>query len=145
MSFRELNNPPESTRAALATEEIQQTTENLSMARNVTGRHIKNFVARKSVLARSLTVSIKKVLFDRGIFRYNLGNILHYVFCCASCKRVRQLAKNSNFYRSHMLYDEGEEKLQEELDCITFLKSIRQLKLLTQVLLTRKQKLMLRF
>ena len=44
-----------------------------------------------------------------------------------------------------MLYDQGEGKLQEELDCITFLKTIRQLKLLTQVLLTRKQKLMLRF
>ena len=92
-----------------------------------------------------MTVSIKKVLFERGIFRYNLGNILHYVFCCASCKRIRQRAKTSNSYRSHMLYGEGEEKLQEELDCITFLKSIRQLKLLTQVLLTRKQKLMLRF
>ena len=111
----------------------------------MTGRQVKNFVAKKSVLARSLTASIKKILFDRGVFRYNLSNILHFVFCCASCKRIRQLAKNSNYYRSHMLYGEGEGKLQEELDCITFLKSIRQLKLLTQVLLTRKQKLMLRF
>ena len=112
---------------------------------SVTIQRLKCFVAKKNVLRHSLTLSIKKLLFDRGVFRYPLKTVLHYVFCCASCRRIKQNAKSSNHFRWHMLYDQGEGKLQEELDCITFLKTIRQLKLLTQVLLTRKQKLMLRF
>ncbi len=47
--------------------------------------------------------------------------------------------------RKHKLFEKGKKKLFGELDCISIIKAIRQLKLLTQVFLNDKQKLLLRF
>jgi len=45
----------------------------------------------------------------------------------------------------HYIYRKGEKKLQAELNCIQIIKGMRQLKLMTEVLLSQKQKMLLKF
>ena len=81
---------------------------------------------------------------ERRVFRYNYGNIFHYIFCCVPCRTKKTLRHKPRF-REHLYYKVGEEKLLEELDCVTMIKAIRQLRILTQVLLTKKQKFLIKF
>ena len=83
------------------------------------------FVAKKDKLGGTATSSLKNLLFDRGQFRYSMKHICHYILSCARCRTLRLYKRTNDFYRSHMLYAAGENKLQDELDCITFLKAIR--------------------
>ena len=48
-------------------------------------------------------------------------------------------------FRDHLYFEIGQEKLLEELDWVTIIKAVRQLKLLTQVLLSKKQKFLMKF
>lgn len=50
-----------------------------------------------------------------------------------------------NGYRQHLYFEIGEEKLLEELDCVTIIKAVRQLKLITAVLLNKRQKFLMKF
>ena len=83
-------------------------------------------------------------LINRQRFIYSALDILRYLRDFVFCRRLHNL-RHSHRYKKHFLFAKGQEKLDEELNVITLLKSIRQLKLLTQVLLNQKQKLMLRF
>ena len=47
--------------------------------------------------------------------------------------------------KKHYQFNEGEDKLFDELDVITLLKTMRRVKLLSQTLLTQSQKMILRF
>jgi len=47
--------------------------------------------------------------------------------------------------KKHYQFNEGEDKLFDELDVITLLKTMRRVKLLAQTLLTQQQKMVLRF
>ena len=53
--------------------------------------------------------------------------------------------RRKKYFRDHVYFDVGQEKLQEELDWVTIIKSIRRLKILTQLLLTKKQKFLMKF
>jgi hypothetical protein len=48
-------------------------------------------------------------------------------------------------HRVHYHFKEGEEKLNDELDVVNLLKTMRRVKLLTQTLMTQTQKMVLRF
>ena len=47
--------------------------------------------------------------------------------------------------KKHYQFNEGEDKLFDELDVITLLKTMRRVKLLAQTLLTQQQKMVLKF
>lgn len=47
--------------------------------------------------------------------------------------------------RNHYLYEKGSSKLAKELDVISILKTLRRVKMLTQTLITQRQKMLLRF
>ncbi|CAI2387803.1 unnamed protein product [Moneuplotes crassus] len=81
---------------------------------------------------------------ERRVLRYGYSDILHYIFCCVICRRKKSMRLLPRF-REHLYYEIGQEKLLEELDCVTIIKSVRQLKLLTLVLLTKSQKFMMKF
>jgi hypothetical protein len=44
-----------------------------------------------------------------------------------------------------LYFEVGEEKLYDELDCVNMIKSMRQLRIMTQILLTKNQKFMIKF
>ena len=48
-------------------------------------------------------------------------------------------------FRDHLYFEIGQEKLLEELDCVSIIKAVRQLKILTLVLLNKRQKFMMKF
>ena len=48
-------------------------------------------------------------------------------------------------FRDHVYFSVGQEKLHNELDCVTIIKSIRKLRILTHLLLTKKQKFLIKF
>ncbi|CAI2359482.1 unnamed protein product [Moneuplotes crassus] len=81
---------------------------------------------------------------ERKVFKYGYKDILHYLFCCAFCRRKRSMRLKPGF-REHLYFEIGQEKLLDELDCVTIIKAVRQLKLLTAVLLNKRQKFLMKF
>ena len=82
-------------------------------------------------------------LINRKRFNYMLRDILEYLIRCM-CLRKLKFKKHSGSrkdwdqkIKKHYQFNEGEDKLFDELDVITMLKSMRRIKLLTQTLLTQ--------
>ncbi|CAI2387341.1 unnamed protein product [Moneuplotes crassus] len=87
----------------------------------------------------------EKSMRERRVFKYGYFHIFHYLCCCRLvCRRKRNM-RLMPYFRDQLYYNIGEEKLLEELDCVTIIKAVRQLKLLTAVLLTKKQKFLMKF
>ncbi len=83
-------------------------------------------------------------LINRQRFNYTAKDILTYIFKCLCCRRKESL-RDSDQNLKHFLFDKAEEKLESELDIITLLKSMRKLKLMTQAILTQKNRMLLKF
>ena len=81
---------------------------------------------------------------ERRVFKYGYCSILHYMLWWVPWRKKRSLRKNPVF-RSHAYFRVGQEKLLEELDWVTIIKAIRQLKILTQVLLNKDQRFLIKF
>ena len=82
-------------------------------------------------------------LINRKRFHYKLKDIFEYLIRCL-CLRKLKFKKYIGSRRDwdqkikkHYQFNEGEDKLFDELDVITLLKSMRRVKLLTQTLLTQ--------
>ena len=86
----------------------------------------------------------EKSMRERRVFKYGYLDILHYLFCWVICRRKRTLSKKPKF-RDHLYFEVGHEKLLDELDWVTIIKSIRKLEILTQILLNKRQKFMMKF
>jgi hypothetical protein len=76
-------------------------------------------------------------MINRRRYRYTGSDILEYLFKCL-CLRNLKLKKFEGSkeewhfkYKKHFQFQEGEEKLNNELDVITLLKSMRRVKLLS--------------
>lgn len=67
---------------------------------------------------------LSNILFDRVRFRYTLKDILDYFLKCGCLIKKKHLNLNRKM-RNHFLFIKGEDKLFDELDCVTLLKSIR--------------------
>jgi len=81
---------------------------------------------------------------NRRVFKYGYLSIFHYIFCWVACRRDKAMRTKPKF-RDHVYFSVGQEKLHNELDCVTIIKSIRKLRILTQLLLTKKQKFLIKF
>jgi hypothetical protein len=86
----------------------------------------------------------EKSMRERKVLNYGYLNILHFIFWWVICRRDRKMRRSLNF-RNHVYFEVGQEKLLNELDWVTIIKAIRQLKILTQLLLTKKQKFLIKF
>ncbi|CDW82856.1 UNKNOWN [Stylonychia lemnae] len=103
-----------------------------------------NFINSENYITSKISRQIHKMLTTRERFSYYASDIFHYLFFCLCFRKKRYLKQKPRFMK-HFLYRKGERKVAEELDCIQMIKMIRQMKLLTYVLLTKKQKLLLKF
>ncbi|TNV84292.1 hypothetical protein FGO68_gene12595 [Halteria grandinella] len=90
-------------------------------------------------------------LVNRRRFLYKGKDIIAYLLRCL-CFRSAKLRKYKGpkedwdqTMRKHYHFKEGEDKLFDELDVITLMKSMRRVKLLTQTLLSQSQKMVLKF
>ena len=73
----------------------------------------------------------------RQRLNYNYYEIFHYVFCCRAWLKPGQ-KQTSLVDRRHLMYHIGFEKLEKELDVINIIKNLRQLRLMTDFLLTKE-------
>lgn len=82
----------------------------------------------------------------RSRLTYGYTEILHYLLNCKCLRRHRKHRYGDDLLsRRQDLYYRGNEKLERELDVINLIKSIRQLRLMGQILLTPSEKLLLKF
>ena len=63
---------------------------------------------------------------------------------CICIKENRELRPHFS-KRKHLLFNKGEKKIIKDLDCVTYLKTMRLVRVLASVLLTQNQKLLVRF
>jgi len=81
---------------------------------------------------------------ERRVFKYGYWLIFHYILCWVKCRKEKSMRLKKNF-RDQVYYNVGQDKLVNELDWVTIIKSIRRLKILTQILLNKKQRFLLKF
>lgn len=90
-------------------------------------------------------------LINRKRFIYSGLDIILYMVRCLCLRSVKDHKKQESkenwdkSYSHHYYFRKGVYKLQEELDVVTMLKSMRRVKLLTSTLLTQTQKMILKF
>lgn len=104
-------------------------------------------VDENDVLQEGFLKSIVDYILQRTRFRYGYQEILHYITHCRFFKRMRKNKKNplGSMDKRHLLYKKGNEKLERELDVVNLVKSIRQLRLMSQVLLGPNERMLLKF
>lgn len=99
---------------------------------------------------REVSVVLRN-LINRKRFTYTCSDILEFLVRCLCMRRIKRRKYRgsreewADHVKKHYHFKEGEDKLFDELDVITLLKSMRRVKLLTQTLLTQSQKMVLRF
>ena len=87
-----------------------------------------------------LNYSIK----SRKAFRYTYWDIIHF-FLCWACWRSKKTMRTHKSFRNHLYYKIGKEKLYNELDWISLIKTIRHQKILTRLLFSKYQELLIKF
>ena len=96
-------------------------------------------------LSRLKVISaIKELIFSRTLFNYGYKDIVQYILWCVWWRKKIKIRRNLK-YRNHSYYHVGENKLKQELDCITVIKAIRELKLFRKILLTNRQNFLMKF
>ncbi|TNV84898.1 hypothetical protein FGO68_gene5339 [Halteria grandinella] len=96
-------------------------------------------------LEENFLKSIVDYLLQRTRFSYGYREITHYLVKCR-CFTLQKSKKNlSKNDKQHFLYNKGNEKLERELDVVNLVKSIRQLRLMAQVLLSQNERILLKF
>lgn len=70
---------------------------------------------------------IRKQVLQRRKFKYNFCDVFNYFFCCLS-KASRDQLKKVETFRKHALFQKGKEKMVDELDAATLMKTVRNLK-----------------
>jgi hypothetical protein len=60
------------------------------------------------------------------------------------CCKKTYVQRNKKLMRQ-AFYKVGEKKLKNELDCVSLIKSVRLIKILTKILLTGRQQMLIRF
>ena len=76
---------------------------------------------------------------------YGYKEIAHYLLRCKCFTLKRNKGKTSEYDKKHLLYKKGNDKLGKELDVVNLVKSIRQLRLMAQVLLGPNERMLLKF
>lgn len=108
---------------------------NTTRSRN--NKSIEHAIKTKDMLGSADVKAILMNLINRKRFFYSFKDILESFFKCLCFRSTKQ--------KQHYLYDKGERKLISELDVVQLLRTIRQTKLLTQVILNQRQKMLLKF
>ena len=83
-------------------------------------------------------------IIQRKRFVYSTTQICNFM-CRCLCFRNYSEKKGDKSLKGHIYYKHAEEKLMSELDIVTLIKSIKNLRLISQVLLSQRDRLLLRF
>ncbi|CDW82531.1 UNKNOWN [Stylonychia lemnae] len=81
---------------------------------------------------------------SRMRFTYDYTSIWQYVSQCLCIRNLGRL-RNKKYFKKHFIYHKGEEKLGQELDVVSLIKTLRKFRLLAQAMLSQKHRMLLRF
>lgn len=101
-------------------------------------------VNQSEVLEDTFLRNLLNYILLRDRFRYGYKDLVHYLSNCL-CIRTRDRKNTNENMKKHVLYDEGNKKLEYELDVVNLIRSIRQLRLMAQVLLGPSERMLLKF
>ncbi|TNV85024.1 hypothetical protein FGO68_gene16794 [Halteria grandinella] len=93
----------------------------------------------------SILKNILDTILLRKRFGYGYPEIFHFLIKCRCLVSRHRKKDQSSMDKSHLLYDKGNAKLGHELDIINLVRSIRQLRLLSQVLIGPTERMLLKF
>jgi len=111
---------------------------------------LKERLKAKFLSQPELQLALKNII-NRARFHYSGSDALDFLVRCLCVRKIRfsktKMSKEewSETVRKHYLYQKGADKLAKELDVVAILKTLRRVKLLTQTLITQRQKMLLRF
>ena len=89
--------------------------------------------------------SIITAMVTRKRFVYTLKNIFEYMLKCLCFRDLYKMRKKGQKVNKHIYINKAEDMLTNELDIRTLLKSNRNLKLVQQVVLSQRNRMLLRF
>jgi|JI10StandDraft_1071094.scaffolds.fasta_scaffold1400462_2 hypothetical protein len=87
---------------------------------------------------------IRKQIQTRKKFSFNFFDVLKYFLCCFAVAKKEHM-KSFETFRKYILFKKGKAKMLDELDAATLMKSVRNLKTMSQIIFNRHQKLLLKF
>lgn len=102
-----------------------------------------NLVDAEKKVEESYLKQTLDYLLLRTRLNYGYKEIFHYILYC----RCFGLKKESPsiIEKRQVLYQKGNHKLERELDIINIIKGVRQLRLMSQFLLTKEERTLLKF
>eukprot|EP00347_Sterkiella_histriomuscorum_P001486 403371850 len=92
---------------------------------------------------KDVNMLLEEVL-SRKRFRYGVYNTVHYILRCVCCRKPRQLKQKLEF-KQHFFYHKANKKIEQELDVVNLVRSIRKLKLMAKVILSQRSRYLLKF
>mmetsp|Transcript_3313 Transcript_3313/g.3290 ORF Transcript_3313/g.3290 Transcript_3313/m.3290 type:complete len:96 (+) Transcript_3313:784-1071(+) len=88
--------------------------------------------------------SVTMAIIQRKRFHYKVSEIIDYLKKFLCFRNVYSM-KTRPEIKKHFYFEKAEKKLCKELDVINLLKSIRNMKLMSQTLLTQRHRMLLKF
>lgn len=83
----------------------------------------------KKIMSEDDVNNLLSSFVNRMRFNYTLSLIFEYLTSCL-CMRKLSRKRNHNRFKKHYLYQKGKEKLEEELDIVQLIKTMRRFRLL---------------
>lgn len=73
-----------------------------------------------------------------------MGMVFEYLFQCLCLKNLSR-KKNRIIFKKHYMFKKAQVKLEEELDVISVIKTLKKFRLFIQAMLSQKHRMLLRF
>ncbi|CDW79323.1 UNKNOWN [Stylonychia lemnae] len=83
-------------------------------------------------------------VLTRKRFKYTFYQMISYISNCIFLRKKKHL-KNSPTTIQHFLYHKANQRLEQELDVVNLVRSIRKLRLLAKVILSQRSRILLKF
>ncbi|TNV83870.1 hypothetical protein FGO68_gene6300 [Halteria grandinella] len=83
-------------------------------------------------------------IINRKRFKYSTSDIVAYIYKCMCLRRIEKNRRLES-YKPHFLFQKCEELLNEELDVVQLMKQARNTKIMSQIMMNQKQKMLMRF
>ncbi|CDW79230.1 UNKNOWN [Stylonychia lemnae] len=101
-------------------------------------------VHHQNKLTNEQSNTVFNEVIGRSRFIYKTTDVIKYLVKCLCWRRSKKLKKDPNTIQ-HFMYKKANEKIEQELDIVNLVRSIRKLRLMTKVMLTHRSNILLKF
>lgn len=101
-------------------------------------------IQQEETISKRTMTQLLGTIFSRQRFKYTINDIFCSYFSCMMCRSKKTISLNKSL-KKHYLFEKSQKKLLEELDVVSLIRAINEIKILKQTLLTQSQRMLLRF